>query len=62
MAIVSAYTIIRSLALFHITLGVLFLRNPKLIADQNIVLLMSEAMHLVGFAPAVHKKHADPAT
>jgi hypothetical protein len=47
MAIVSAYTIIRSLALFHITLGVLFLKNPKLVADQNIVFILGEAMQLV---------------
>lgn len=47
MAIVSAYTIIRSLSLFHITVGVLFLRNPRLIADQNIVFLLGESMQLV---------------
>ncbi|KAF1996037.1 hypothetical protein P154DRAFT_556496, partial [Amniculicola lignicola CBS 123094] len=46
MAIVSAYTIIRGLALFHLTLGVLFLRNPKMIADQNIVFVLGEAMKL----------------
>jgi Ni/Fe-hydrogenase subunit HybB-like protein len=46
MAIVSAYTIIRSLALFHVTLAVLFLRNPKLIADQNLVFIMGESMQL----------------
>jgi hypothetical protein len=47
MALVSAYTLIRTVALFHITLGILLLKNPKLIADQNIVFLMSESMLLV---------------
>jgi hypothetical protein len=47
MAIFSAYTIIRGLSLFHITLAVLFLKNPKLIADQNLVFILGEAMKLV---------------
>ncbi|KAF9730736.1 hypothetical protein PMIN06_006376 [Paraphaeosphaeria minitans] len=46
MAIVSAYTIIRALALFHITLAVFVLRNPRMIAEQNIVFLLGEAMQL----------------
>ncbi|KAF2683399.1 hypothetical protein K458DRAFT_418996 [Lentithecium fluviatile CBS 122367] len=46
MALISAYTIIRSMALFHITLAFFFLRNPKMIADQNIVFLMGESMQL----------------
>jgi hypothetical protein len=52
MAIVGAYTIIRALALFHITLGIYFLHNPKMVAEQNIVFLMGEAMQLVSLAPA----------
>lgn len=46
MAIFSAYTIIRSLALFHITLAVFLLRNPRTIADQNIVFILGESMQL----------------
>ncbi|KAF2793853.1 hypothetical protein K505DRAFT_305088 [Melanomma pulvis-pyrius CBS 109.77] len=46
MAIFSAYTIIRGLSLFHITLAVLFLKNPKLIADQNLVFILGESMKL----------------
>ncbi|KAH7132413.1 increased loss of mitochondrial DNA protein 1 [Dendryphion nanum] len=46
MGIISAYTIIRSLALFHLTLAVFLLRNPKLIADQNIVFILGESMQL----------------
>ncbi|KAF1950385.1 hypothetical protein CC80DRAFT_426956 [Byssothecium circinans] len=46
MAIISTYTLIRSLSLFHITLAIIFLRNPRLIAEQNIVFLFQEAMQL----------------
>ncbi|KAF2015838.1 hypothetical protein BU24DRAFT_422139 [Aaosphaeria arxii CBS 175.79] len=46
MAIFSATTIIRSLALFHVTLAVFFLKNPKIIASQNIVFVLGEAMQL----------------
>jgi hypothetical protein len=48
MAIVSAYTLIRSVCLFHFTLAVLFIRNPKMIAEQNFVFIMGESMQLVG--------------
>jgi hypothetical protein len=47
MAIVSAYTIIRALALFHLTLAVFLLRDPRVIAEQNIVFSLGQAMHLV---------------
>lgn len=47
MAILSAYTLIRTLSVFHVTLAVLFLKNPKLIADQNIVFILGESMQLV---------------
>lgn len=47
MAIVSAYTIIRTLSLFHITLAALILKDPKLVADQNIVFLLGQSMQLV---------------
>ncbi|PVH97175.1 hypothetical protein DM02DRAFT_658534 [Periconia macrospinosa] len=46
MGLVSAYTVIRALALFHLTVAVLFLRNPRSVAEHNIVLLMQEAMQL----------------
>ena len=61
MAVFSAYTIIRSLALFHITLAVFLLRNPKTIADQNIVFILGESMQLVrplrGFKYYEHVGH-----
>ena len=47
MAVVSAYFIIRSLALFHITLAVFFLKSPETIASQNIVFMMGQSMKLV---------------
>ena len=47
MAIISTYTIIRSISLFHITLAIVFLRNPRMIAEHNMVYLFQEAMALV---------------
>ncbi|KAF2658291.1 hypothetical protein K491DRAFT_593241 [Lophiostoma macrostomum CBS 122681] len=46
MAIISAFTIIRSVSLFHIMLGYFFLTNPRFILDQNIVFILGEAMQL----------------
>lgn len=47
MGLFSAYTILRGLAIFHITLAVFMLRNPKMVAEQNMVFVLGEAMHLV---------------
>ncbi|KAF2474890.1 uncharacterized protein BDR25DRAFT_340567 [Lindgomyces ingoldianus] len=46
MGVVSAFTIIRALSFFHITLAFFFLTNPKIIADQNVVFLLGESMQL----------------
>ncbi|KAF2034681.1 hypothetical protein EK21DRAFT_56173 [Setomelanomma holmii] len=46
MAIISAAAMIRSLSLFHVTLAALLLRNPKIIANQSIVLLLGQSMQL----------------
>ncbi|KAF2730576.1 hypothetical protein EJ04DRAFT_515154 [Polyplosphaeria fusca] len=46
MAIISAYSIIRGLSLFHLTLAAFLIRSPKLIADQNVVFLLGESMQL----------------
>jgi Increased loss of mitochondrial DNA protein 1 len=51
MAVVNANTIIRSLSLFHITLGFFFLTSPATIADQTLVFVLGEAMGLVRFLP-----------
>lgn len=47
MAILSAFTLIRSISLFHITVAYLFLRAPRIIADQNVVFILGESMRLV---------------
>jgi hypothetical protein len=46
MALVSAITLVRSLALFHITLAYFFLTNPNIISGQNVVFVLGEAMQL----------------
>ncbi|KAF2429928.1 hypothetical protein EJ08DRAFT_697952 [Tothia fuscella] len=46
MAVVSAFSVIRALSLFHITLAFYFLTNPRLIADQNLVIILGEAMQM----------------
>ncbi|KAF2665921.1 hypothetical protein BT63DRAFT_416355 [Microthyrium microscopicum] len=46
MAILSAFTMIRSLAIVHITLAYFIFTSPQMLADQNIVVLLGEAMHL----------------
>lgn len=47
MAVLSALTLIRVFSLFHITLAFYILTSPRVIADQNIVFLLGESMHLV---------------
>lgn len=47
MGIVSAYTMIRALALGHLVAAALFLKNPKSLAGHNIVDLFDAAMDLV---------------
>ncbi|KAF1360205.1 hypothetical protein EJ07DRAFT_155194 [Lizonia empirigonia] len=46
MAIISANSMIRSLALFHLTLAVLLVKNPKLIANQSVILILGGSMQL----------------
>jgi Increased loss of mitochondrial DNA protein 1 len=47
MALINGNTIIRSLSLFHITIGFFFLTSPKTVADQSLVFVLGEAMKLV---------------
>lgn len=49
MGLLSAKTLLTSIALFHITLAFFFITNPAKIADQGIVWLLGEAMGLVRF-------------
>ncbi|KAF1943476.1 hypothetical protein EJ02DRAFT_343132 [Clathrospora elynae] len=46
MAIISANAMIRSISLFHVTLAVLLLKNPAIISNQGVVLLLGESMQL----------------
>jgi hypothetical protein len=47
MAIISANAMIRSLALFHLTLAALLIKNPKLIANQSVIMVLGGSMQLV---------------
>lgn len=47
MALVSAANILRSISLFHLTLAYFLLVSPSMIADQNLVFILGEAMRLV---------------
>jgi hypothetical protein len=47
MAILSAAVMIRSLALFHMTLAWVLVRSPQTIARQSIVLVLGQSMQLV---------------
>jgi hypothetical protein len=53
MAIISAGTMIRSLALFHMTLAWVLVRSPQTIAKQSIVLVLGQSMQLVRHAQHV---------
>ncbi|KAI9894406.1 MAG: hypothetical protein M1814_003163 [Vezdaea aestivalis] len=46
MALISAFTLIRTLSLFHLTLAYYFLVSPGTLAEQSLVFLLGEAMHL----------------
>ena len=47
MAILSASMMIRSISLFHVTLAALLLKNPAIISNQGVVMLLGESMQLV---------------
>ena len=47
MGLISTWTMIRSLSLFHLTAAYLFLTNPRMIVDQNVVFMLGESMRLV---------------
>lgn len=49
MGVVSPYTIIRAVSLFHITAAWFFLASPRKIVDQNVVFMLGESMRLVRF-------------
>ncbi len=47
MALLSVFTIIRAVSLFHLTAAFLFLTNPRAIADQNVIFVLGEAIRVV---------------
>jgi len=47
MGLISAGAMIRSLSLFHITIAAVLLRNPQMIANQSIVMVLGQSMQLV---------------
>ncbi|KAK0610276.1 hypothetical protein DIS24_g12091 [Lasiodiplodia hormozganensis] len=46
MAIISSFAIVRGLCLFHLTLAWYLLSAPRVVAEQNLVLLFGEAMRI----------------
>ncbi|KAH6612671.1 increased loss of mitochondrial DNA protein 1 [Boeremia exigua] len=46
MAIITANMMIRSLALFHLTLAALLINNPKVIANQSVIMVLGGSMQL----------------
>ena len=48
MTLISFPTLIRALSVFHITLAYFFLASPKTVAEQSMVFILGESMHLVG--------------
>jgi hypothetical protein len=55
MAIITAGSMIRSLSLFHLTLAALLLKNPKLVANQSVILVLGGSMQLVR---SLHNLHS----
>ncbi|KXS95557.1 hypothetical protein AC578_5253 [Pseudocercospora eumusae] len=46
MGIISAFTLIRTISLFHITAAYFFLTAPRILADQNVVFILGESMRI----------------
>lgn len=53
MALISAANMLRSISLFHLTIAYFLLVSPAVIADQNLVFILGEAMDLVSMLDAV---------
>jgi hypothetical protein len=47
MAIIGSLTLVRALALYHMALAYFMFSSPATLGEQNVVLLLGEAMHLV---------------
>jgi len=57
MALISAFTLIRALSLFHLTLAYFFLTAPGKVADQNAVYVLGQAIRLVGMIGTQLRRH-----
>lgn len=51
MALITAFTVIRVLSVFHITVAYYFLVKPQLLADQTAIIILGESMQLVRVCP-----------
>lgn len=49
MGVVSPYTLIRTVSVFHITAAWFFLATPRKLVDQNVVFMLGESMRLVRY-------------
>jgi len=58
MGLISGFTIIRTISLFHITAAYFFLTAPKKLVDQNVVFILGESMRLVWYQVAMKKQNA----
>ncbi len=54
MGLISGFTIIRTISLFHITAAYFFLTAPKKLVDQNVVFILGESMRLVWYQVAMN--------
>ena len=54
MGVVSPYTLIRTVSIFHITAAWFFLATPRKLVDQNVVFMLGESMRLVRQMPLHH--------
>jgi Increased loss of mitochondrial DNA protein 1 len=50
MAILSAFSLIRGLAILHFTLAYVLMTSPQLLTEQALVMILGEAMHLVRYS------------
>lgn len=47
MGLLSPYTLIRTVSIFHLSAAYFFLTAPRKLVDQNVVFMLGESMRLV---------------
>ena len=50
MGLISPYTLIRTVSIFHLSAAYFFLASPRKLVDQNVVFMLGESMRLVSSA------------